>query len=73
MWIVIFSCSASFLASLLGLTLNAIKTAFDALVNEISVSVTASDFALSGDYKLLLGVYNSEVNISKYIDVIIEP
>ena len=41
--------------------------------NEISVSVTASDFALSGDYKLLLGVYNSEVNISKYIDVIIEP
>ena len=41
--------------------------------NEILVSVTASPFALSGDYKLLLGVYNSEVNVSKYIDVIIEP
>ncbi len=41
--------------------------------NEILVGVTASPIALSGDYKLLLGVYNSEVNVSKYIDVIIEP
>jgi virginiamycin B lyase len=41
--------------------------------NEIIVSVTASEIALSGDYKLLLGVFNSEVNVSKYIDVIIEP
>jgi len=40
--------------------------------NEIIVSITASDIALSGDYKLLLGVFNSEVNISKYIDVSIE-
>ena len=38
--IVIFSFSAIFLASLLGFTLNAIKTAFDALVSVISVSVT---------------------------------
>ena len=41
--------------------------------NEITVSITASQIALSGDYKLLLGVFNSEVNVSKYIDVIIEP
>ena len=41
--------------------------------DEIIVSVTASEFALSGDYKLLLGVFNSEVSVSKYIDVIIEP
>ena len=41
--------------------------------NEIIVSITASQIALSGDYKLLLGVYNSEVNVSKYIDVTIEP
>lgn len=41
--------------------------------NEIIVSITASEIALSGDYKLLLGVFNSEVNVSKYIDVIIEP
>ena len=41
--------------------------------NEILVSITASPIALSGDYKLLLGVYNSEINVSKYIDVIIEP
>jgi len=41
--------------------------------NEILVTVTASPIALSGDYKLLLGVYNSEVNVSKYIDIIIEP
>jgi len=40
---------------------------------EILVSVTASEIALSGDYKLLLGVFNSEVNVSKYIDVTIEP
>ena len=41
--------------------------------NEIIVSITASQIAISGDYKLLLGVYNSEINVSKYIDVIIEP
>jgi len=41
--------------------------------NEISVTVKASEFALSGDYKLLLGVFDSEVNVSKYIDVTIEP
>ena len=41
--------------------------------NEIIVSITASQIALSGDYKLLLGVFNSEVNVSKYVDVIIEP
>ena len=41
--------------------------------NEILVTVTANPIALAGDYKLLLGVYNSEVNVSKYIDVIIEP
>ena len=41
--------------------------------NEIIVSITASEIALSGDYKLLLGVYNSEVNVSQYIDVTIEP
>jgi len=41
--------------------------------NEIIVSVTANPIAISGDYKLLLGVYNSEVNVSKFIDVIIEP
>ena len=41
--------------------------------NEILVTVTANPIALSGDYKLLLGVYNSEVNVSKYIDVTIEP
>ena len=41
--------------------------------NEIIVSITASEIALSGDYKLLLGVFNSEVNVSKYIDVTIEP
>jgi len=41
--------------------------------NEIIVTVTASKIALSGDYKLLLGVFNSEVNVSKYIDVTIEP
>ena len=40
---------------------------------EIIVSVTASEIALSGDYKLLLGVFNSEVNVSKYINVTIEP
>ena len=36
---VILSCSAFFFASLLGLTLNAIKIAFDAFAKEISVSV----------------------------------
>ena len=41
--------------------------------DEIIVSVTASEIALSGDYKLLLGVFNPEVNVSKYIDVTIEP
>ena len=41
--------------------------------NEITVYVTASDFALSGDYKLLLGIFNSDVNVSKYIDVTIKP
>ena len=41
--------------------------------NEIIVTITASEIALSGDYKLLLGVFNSEVNVSKYIDVTIEP
>jgi len=41
--------------------------------NEIIVSITVSEIALSGDYKLLLGVYNPEVNVSKYIDVTIEP
>ena len=41
--------------------------------NEITVSVTASEISLSGDYKLLLGIFNSEVNVSKYIDVTIEP
>ena len=41
--------------------------------NEIIVSITASEIALSGDYKLLLGVFNPEVNVSKYIDVTIEP
>ena len=40
--------------------------------NEIIVSVMASDIALSGDYKLLLGVSNHEINVSKYIDVTIE-
>ena len=35
----IFSFSASFFASLLGLTLNAINTAFEALANVTSVSV----------------------------------
>jgi len=40
--------------------------------NEIIVSITANQIALSGDYKLLLGVFNSEVNVSKYVDVIIE-
>ena len=41
--------------------------------DEIVVYVTASEIALSGEYKLLLGVYNSEINVSKYVDVIIEP
>ena len=41
--------------------------------NEIIVSITASEISLSGDYKLLLGVFNSEVNVSKYVDIIIEP
>ena len=41
--------------------------------NEILVTVTANPIALSGDYKLLLGIYNSEVNVSKYLDVTIEP
>ena len=41
--------------------------------NEITVYVTASEFALSGDYKLLLGISNSDVNVSKYIDVTIKP
>jgi len=41
--------------------------------NEIIVSITASEIALFGDYKLLLGVFNSEINVSKYVDVIIEP
>ena len=41
--------------------------------NEIIVSVTASQIALSGDYKLLLGMYNDEVNVSKYVDITIEP
>ena len=42
-------------------------------INEITVYVTASQVALSGDYKLLLGVYNPEVTVSKYIDITIEP
>ena len=41
--------------------------------NEISITIQASEIALSGDYKLLLGVFNSEVNVSKYIDITIEP
>ena len=41
--------------------------------NEISVTIKASEFALSGDYKLLLGAFNSEVSVSKYIDVTIKP
>jgi len=40
--------------------------------NEFIVSITASEIALPGNYKLLLGVYNSEINVSKYIDVTIE-
>ena len=40
--------------------------------DEIAVYVTANEIALSGEYKLLLGVYNSEINVSKYVDVIIE-
>ena len=61
-------------------TASTVTTSSDILVshtmnqsNEITVYVTASDFALSGDYKLLLGIFNSDVNVSKYIDVIIEP
>ena len=41
--------------------------------NEILVTVTANPIAITGDYKLLLGVYNSEVNVSKFIDITIEP
>ena len=41
--------------------------------NEILVTVTANPIAIAGDYKLLLGVYNSEVNVSKFIDITIEP
>ena len=61
-------------------TASAVTKSSDLLVShdftssdEIIVSVTASEIAISGDYKLLLGVYNSEINVSKYIDVIIEP
>ena len=61
-------------------TASTVTTSSDILVshtmnqsNEITVYVTASDFALSGDYKLLLGISNSDVNVSKYIDVTIKP
>ena len=61
-------------------TASAVTKSSDLLVShdfvnsdEIVVSITASEIALSGEYKLLLGVYNSEINVSKYIDVIIEP
>ena len=61
-------------------TASAVTKSSDLLVShdftssdEIIVSVTASEIAISGDYKLLLGVYNSEINVSKYIDVVIEP
>ncbi|MEC7710901.1 MAG: lyase [Thermoproteota archaeon] len=61
-------------------TASTVTTSSDILVshtmnqsNEITVYVTASDFALSGDYKLLLGIFNSDVNVSKYIDVTIKP
>ena len=61
-------------------TASTVTTSSDLLIshnfdnsNELTVSITASQIALSGDYKLLLGVFNSEVNVSKYIDVIIEP
>ena len=61
-------------------TASAVTKSSDLLVShdftssdEIIVSVTASEIAISGDYKLLLGVSNSEINVSKYIDVIIEP
>jgi len=61
-------------------TASAVTKSSDLLVShdfvnydEIVVSVTASEIAISGEYKLLLGVYNSEINVSKYVDVIIEP
>tara|TARA_B100000676_G_scaffold256416_1_gene263731 strand:+ start:365 stop:2146 length:1782 start_codon:yes stop_codon:yes gene_type:complete len=61
-------------------TASAVTKSSDLLVShdfvnsdEIVVSITASEIALSGEYKLLLGVYNSEINVSKYVDVIIEP
>ena len=52
--IFIFSFSASFFASLLGLTLKAINTAFDAFANVTSVSVTIPISA-----KIILGLTSS--------------
>jgi len=40
--------------------------------SEIEVMVQASEIALSGDYKLLLGVFDSDVSASKFINVTIE-
>ena len=61
-------------------TASTVTTSSDILIshtfnesNEIIVSITASEIALSGNYKLLLGVFNPEVNVSKYLDVTIEP
>ncbi len=38
----------------------------------ILVSISASENSLSGDYKVLLGIGNDEVTVSKFIDVTIE-
>ena len=39
---------------------------------EISISVSASEMALSGEYKILLGVETEQVSISKFVTVTIE-
>ena len=39
---------------------------------DVIFTILANDLALSGDYKVLLGIANDDVTITQYIDVSIE-
>ena len=41
-------------------------------IEDVTITIQASETSLIGNYKVLLGIGNSEVTISQYVDVIIE-
>ncbi len=51
---------------------NTFQLDFDA-PRPITATILASDDALPGTYKVLLGAYTDEVSVSKYLTVVIEP